>query len=124
MERELYRILDIDYRISKLNNHFELSHQFEWLHDNYIKIQDSRKYFELHPYIKVKRRDQLILNLQYNNLLYSCNIYNFIDYCSYAEEFFTYFLNYELTTGRCSPQFPNIIKTIFNILNKYTNNTL
>lgn len=118
MERALYKALDIDLRIGKLTKDFQLSEQFERTHDYYVqKHNDSRKHFNLEPNIEAKRKDQLLLNLQYNNLLLSHHVYEYKDYVNYTEEFFTYFLNYELTTGRCSPQFPQIIKNIFQILN-------
>lgn len=119
MERELFKILDLELRIGKLNKKFELSDDFEWIHNNFILFYKQENYFNLTSNINVKRKDQLLLNLQYNNLIYGYNIYNYTDYCKYVEEFFTYFLNYELTTGRCSPEFPKNVKKIFYILNKY-----
>lgn len=120
MDRELYRVLDLDFRLSKLNKRFELSNQFEVLHDVFITMfGDESTYFELAPQIKAKRKDQLLLNLQYNNLLYGYQVYRYEDYLLYAEEFFTYFLNYEMTTHRCSPQFPTNIRKVFRILNQF-----
>lgn len=120
MEREMYKVLDMDMRISKINKHFQLSDQFIWMHDHFVENRSQDEYFSLGSNIKVERKDQLLLNLQYNNLLYGFNMYNYDIYYKYVEEFFTYFLNYEITTGRCNPQFPNIIKNIFQILNKYS----
>lgn len=121
MERELYKILDLDLRVGRLNKRFELSREFEKLHNDYIGFVDKKFYFNLEPNIKVNRKDQLLLNLQYNNLLYSYNIHDYNDYCNYVEEFCTYFLNYEVITGYCSPKFTENIKNIFSILNKYNN---
>lgn len=119
IERDLYIILNSNLKNCIANKHFELSKDFEILHNEYIKIYNSKKYFFLDTKIKVKRKDQLLLNLQYNNLIYTFNIHSYEDYCKHVEEFFTCFLNYELTTGRCSQDFPTLIKNIYNILNKY-----
>lgn len=120
MDREMFKVLDVDMRISKLNKNFKLSDRFIWLHDNFVKNNKSEDYFVLNSNIKVERKDQLLLNIQYNNLLYGYGVYNYDVYYKYAEEFFTYFLNYEIITNRCNPEFPTIIKNIFEILNKYS----
>lgn len=117
MDRELYRILDLDFRICKRNKHFQVSEEFKLLHRYFVDMHDSRNYFQLTPKIKVKRKDQLLLNLQYNNLLNG--IYTYEDYLCYTEEFFTYVINYELTTGNCAPNFADNIQEIYQILNKF-----
>lgn len=119
ISRQLYKALNLDLRFSRIEKKYFLSEEFEWLHKKFIETQDSRKFFKLEREIKVKRADQLLLNLQYNNLVNSYHIFSFQDYRNYMEEFFTYFLNYELTTGYCSPLFPNNIKEIFYIVNTY-----
>lgn len=116
----MYKVLDIDMRIGKINKNFQLSDKFVWLHDEFVQKNKSEEYFTLDSNINVKMKDQLLLNIQYNNLLHGYGIYNFDVYCKYTEEFFTYFLNYEIITNRCNPQFPIIIKNIFEILNKYS----
>ncbi|WBR61496.1 hypothetical protein [Drosophila suzukii associated hytrosavirus 1] len=118
MERGLFKTLDLDFRISKIKKKFVLSESFERIHNNYVELF-SRDTFTLSPDIMVKRKDQLLLNLQFNNLFHSYNMYTYQDYCRYAEEFFTYFLNYEIITGICSPQFPKIIRSIFERLELY-----
>lgn len=120
MEREIFRSLNTDLRLGKINKKFVLSEQFDWVHKQFVLSSNKETHFNLEPSITVKRKDQLLLNLQYNNLLYGYNIYDYHDYCKYTEEFFTYFINYELTTGRVSPNFPKIIRNVFKILNKYT----
>lgn len=119
MERELYKSLDLDLRISRLNKHYILSPQFETLHDSFVGLFSAERYFDLSLESKVQRRDQILLHLQYRSLLYGYGVYPYTQYLRYCEEFFTYFLNYELTTGRCSPQFPQVVRHIFDILNKY-----
>lgn len=119
MERNLFLSLDYDFRLSKLNKKFELSREFDYLHTQFCLLHNSEKYFKLEPRINVKRKDQLLLNLQYNNLLFGFPIYSYEYYCQCAEEFCTYFLNYEIVSGRCSPQFPENIRAIFLILNQY-----
>lgn len=119
MERELYTIIKLDLKIGKINKKYILSKQFTSLHDKFVNLNNRNNYFYLNPDIKVKRKDQLILNIQYNNLFYGFYLYEYKEYCRCAEEFFTYFLNYEIITGICSPDFPSNIKNIFSILNKY-----
>lgn len=119
---DVYRILDLDFRISRYNKKFQLSNQFKALHNNFVRQHNPEHYFNLTENIDVKRNDQLLLNLQYNNLLLGYAIHPYENYCRYTEEFLVYFLNYEMTTGFCSPNFPQNIETIFNILNKYENN--
>lgn len=121
MEILLYQCLELDLRNGELNKNFQLSTQFKEIHRNFIAAYDERKYFALSPDINVQRKDQLLLNLQYNNLLYSGLIYCYDDYYRYVEEFLQYFLSYEMTTGRCSPQFIDNIEKIFNTLNMYHN---
>lgn len=121
MENELYKHLDLDLRIGKLNKNFQLSEQFINIHNVFVRSLDSKDYFDLNLEINVKRKDQLLLNLQYNNLIYSLNVYRYDDYLRYMEEFFTYFLNYEVVTRRGSPSFPQIVMNIFNIINRYQN---
>lgn len=124
--RDLYDILYLDLRNGKLNKNFKLSKHFVMIHNHnvnnsgYTNNNNNNKYFEIDADIKATRKDQLLLNLQYNNLINSYNIYDFHEYYQHAEEFFTYFLNYELTTDRWSPSFPQLIENIFSILNKYT----
>ena len=119
MDRELYRILDLDFRICKRNKNFRLSQEFIVLHNHFVATLDRKRYFTLTPRIRVKRFDQLLLNLQYNNLLHGYNVYSYEDYCRYTEEFLTYMLNYELTTGNGNADFPENIQQIFAILNRY-----
>lgn len=119
MELELYKTLDLDFRISKINKLFILSEEFILVHNTFVKTLNPDNYFTLETNINVKRRDQLLLNIQYNNLLYSLNVCTYEDYCKCAEEFFTYFLNYEIITRHGCPQFPNIIQNIFAVLNKF-----
>lgn len=116
---ELYRILDLNIRLSRLNKRFELLNEFKISHDKLVSGRNPRYYFNLSEQINVKRKDQLLLSLQYNKLLHSYNLYSYEDYYRCTEEFFTYFLNYEMTTLYCSPSFPQIITSIFDILNKY-----
>lgn len=116
----LYTTLNLDLKLSKLHGHYELSNEFVYLHDKFVATKDPTKYFTLGPNINVPRKDQLLLNLQYNTLYYGFNIYSYVEYCCQAQEFFTYFLNYEILTERCSAEFPTNVKTIFSILNKYT----
>lgn len=119
MEIELYKTLDLDLRISKLNKNFQLSDEFTNYHNIFVRTLNPANYFTLSSEINVNRKDQLLLNIQYNNLLYSLNVYRYDDYVRYAEEFFTYFLNYEITTRRGSPSFPVIVRSIFDILNRF-----
>lgn len=118
MERILYKILYQDFDLSKQYSKYELSKQFEKIHNKFVKLHNPDKYFNISSNITVKRKDQLILNLQYNKLYYGYYVYEQDDYLRYIEEFFSNFLSYELTTGRCSPDFPKNIKELFEILNK------
>lgn len=121
MERELYKQLNLDLKIGKLNKNFKLSQHFELLHNSFIKLQNSKYYFNLTDNNSLIRKDQLLLNLQYNNIIYHSYGYAFDECLGFVEEFFTYFLNYELTTGRWSPNFTENIQQVFFILNKYFN---
>lgn len=116
---ELYKALNMDLSLSRINKRYELSDEFTSLHDSFVRTHDKKYYFTLSKKIDTNRKDRLLLNLQYNNLLLCHSLYIYEDYYRCAEEFFTYFINYEITSGYCSPSFPLIVNSIFNILNMY-----
>lgn len=119
MEIQLFKFLNLDLSTSKRNKNFQLSDEFIEYHRIFMRNLDSERFFTLQSDITVQRKDQLLLNIQYNNLLYSVNVYMYEDYCRYAEEFFTYMLNYQIVTRRGCPTFPDIIQNIFLLLNKF-----
>lgn len=120
MNQSLFQVLDNDFRQSKINRHFKVSEYFKLLHDKFVDRHDRIKYFTLTDVIDVERKDQLLLNLQYINLVYG-NVYDYETFCLHLEEFLTNFLNYEMTTGNCSEHFVHNITVIYDKLNKSLN---
>lgn len=119
MEYEMYRNLFLDIKYGETIHKYTVSQNFIILHNVMVSKIHSEKQFILKANIVAERKDQLLLNLQYNKLLNGLYRYSYEDYKRNMEEFFTYFLNYELITGYWCPEFPNMVQKIFDIFNKY-----
>lgn len=119
MQRDLYSYLSSDMKRGRHNNFYVLSPAFISLHMQFMDTLDIHNVFSLSSSSYEQRKDQLLLNLQYSNLLHGGKrfVYQYDEYYRYTEEFFTYFLNYELTTKNGSHSFIQYIEAIFEILN-------